>query len=262
MTADSYFHAVADIARLAGHVAHRYYGRDLSVETKSDGTPVTIADRAAEEFARRWIADRFPQDGILGEEFGTSRPDSAVKWIIDPIDGTKSFVRGAPLWGTLVAVAENETVLAGAAYFPALQEIVVAAPGRGCWWNNSRCRVSGVSELSQATVLTSQIPFGGTAAQEGGWSELEKHAAVARTWGDCFGYLLVATGRAEAMADPIVSPWDIAALVPIVTEAGGVLTDWTGATTAFGGSAIATNKALASMVRETLGVTTTSGRGQ
>jgi histidinol-phosphatase len=250
---ETLMHAAADVATLAGDYALGYYRTDLRVEAKEDGSPVTIADRGAEERARAWIEARFPNDGILGEEFGTVRPHAARRWIVDPIDGTKSFVRGVPLWGTLVAVAEGERVLAGAMYFPAVGELVAAAPGCGAWWNGTRCSVSSVGALREATVLTTDDRFPGDAGRRSAFARLAAAAAVSRTWGDCYGYLLVATGRAEAMVDDRVSPWDAAALAPVITEAGGAFTDWTGASTAFGGDAIATNGALASEVRRALG---------
>jgi histidinol-phosphatase len=242
----------AELARITGMVALRHYRSRLTVETKADGSPVTIADRAAEEAARAWVRANFPEDGILGEELGEERPGAKRRWVIDPIDGTKSFVRGAPLWGSLVALCEGEQVLAGAAYFPAVEELVAAAPGAGCWWNGSRCHVSTIDTLANATVLTTDERFRERPERREGWVELSRSASVSRTWGDCFGYLLVATGRAEAMCDPILSPWDAAALQPIIEEAGGVFTDWSGASTAFGGSAIATNRALAEDVRSML----------
>lgn len=248
----SLMQAAAELARLAGDVAIGYYRRAIAVETKSDGSPVTAADRDAERTAREWIAARFPDDGILGEEFGAVRLGARRRWILDPIDGTKSFVRGVPLWGTLVAVAEGDAVLAGAAYFPAAGELVCAAPGEGAWWNGSRCAVSGVAALRAATVLTTDDRFPERPARRAAFADLAARAAVARTWGDCYGYLLVATGRAEAMVDDVVSPWDAAALQPIVTEAGGRFTDWAGAATAFGGDAVATNAALGEEVRAIL----------
>jgi histidinol-phosphatase len=245
--------AVTDVARLAGDYALGHFGaRSLRVEAKGDGSPVTVADRGAEERARAWIEARFPDDGILGEEFGTVRPRAARRWIVDPIDGTKSFVRGVPLWGTLVAVAEGERVLAGAVYAPAGGELVAAAAGCGAWWNGTRCRVSATSELSQATVLTTDDRFPADAGRRAAFARLSAAAGVSRTWGDCYGYLLVATGRAEAMVDDVVNPWDAAALHPVITEAGGAFTDWRGAATAFGGDAIATNAALAIAVRDAL----------
>lgn len=242
----------ADLARLIGDVALSHYRSRLDVETKADGSPVTIADRAAERAAIEWVDRVFPDDGVLGEEFGEHRPGARRRWVIDPIDGTKSFVRGVPLWGTLVALCEGDRVLAGAAYFPAVNELVAAAPGAGCWWNGSRCAVSLVETLAGATVLTTDERFHGRPSRRAGWERVASAAAISRTWGDCFGYLLVATGRAEAMFDPIVSAWDTAALQPIITEAGGRFTDWDGTETAFGGSAVATNHALASSVRTLL----------
>jgi histidinol phosphatase-like enzyme (inositol monophosphatase family) len=214
---------------------------------------VTAADRAAEAAAREWIERRFPGDGVLGEESGETRSDAARRWIVDPIDGTKSFVRGVPLWGTLVGVAEGTSIVAGAAFFPAVGELVAAAPGQGCWWNGARCRVSDTASIARATVLTTDERFPGRDARRNAWRELAARAAVSRTWGDCYGYLLVATGRADVMVDDRMNAWDAAAVLPIVTEAGGVFTDWSGSPTAFGGSAIATNTLLAAPVRAVLG---------
>ena len=246
--------ATAELARRAGRVALKHFKSGLTVDVKSDGSPVTIADRSAEESARAWLASRFPNDGVLGEEFGVDRPEAPRRWIIDPIDGTKTFVRGVPLWGTLVAVCEGESVLAGAAYFPVLDEILSAAPGLGCWWNGARCRVSATRALNEATVLTTDERFGGSEEKRASWQRVAGPAAVSRTWGDCYGYLLVATGRADVMVDGRMSPWDCAALLPAIVEAGGVFTDWTGRTTAFGTNAIATNAALAAPVRSLLGI--------
>jgi histidinol-phosphatase len=194
----------------------------------------------------------FPADGVLGEELGEERPDARRRWVIDPIDGTKAFVRGVPLWGSLVALCEGDTVLAGAAYFPAVGELLAAAPGAGCWHNGSRCSVSSVASLADATVLTTDARFRERPARRAGWERIAAAASVARTWGDCFGYLLVATGQAELMCDGILSPWDAAAFQPIIREAGGAFTDWDGRDTAFGGSAVATNGALGPEVRALL----------
>lgn len=244
--------AAAELARLTGDIALRHYRTGLTVETKKDGSPVTAADRAAEQAAREWVRRRFPDDGILGEEFGEERAGARRRWLIDPIDGTKSFVRGAPLWGSMVALCEGETVLAGAMCFPAIGEVIAAAPGAGCWWNGSRCTVSRVSSAGEATALTTDGRFRERPERRAGWERVAAASNVARTWGDCFGYLLVATGRAELMCDPILSPWDSAALQPIITEAGGVFTDWSGRETAFGDSAVATNAALAAELRTLL----------
>jgi len=251
----SYMQATAELARLAGDNAIRFFGSTLEIESKKDGSPVTEADRSTEVLAREWVESRFPGDGIVGEEFGSSRPDAQRQWIIDPIDGTKSFVHGVPLWGTLVAVMAGESVLAGAAFFPAIGEMIVAGAGEGCWWNSKRCSVSSVDNVAAATVLSSDVRFDSKQPHfRVGWQMLREKAAIVRTWGDCYGYLLVATGRAEVMVDPVLSVWDIAPFVCIVPEAGGVLTDLAGNVTAFGGSAVATNSALARAARETLGV--------
>jgi histidinol-phosphatase len=246
--------AVSEVARLTGRVALAHFRTRLDVETKRDGSPVTIADRAAEETARAWIAARFPDDAILGEEFGSQGDQSARRWFIDPIDGTKTFVREVPLWGTLIGVVRGETVLAGAVYCPAVDEIVVAALGEGCWWNDARCRVSEQTELARATLLSTDVRFVGQPARAARWSALANEAAVARTWGDCYGYLLVATGRAELMVDNLMSPWDSAALIPVVREAGGEFSDWEGRITPFGSGAMATNGAMAASLRARLGV--------
>lgn len=244
--------AAMDLARLTGDIALSHYRTNLVVDTKADGSPVTAADRAAETAARAWVNRLYPADGILGEEFGEERAGASRRWVIDPIDGTKSFVRGVPLWGSLVALCEGERVLAGAAYFPAVSESLGAAPGEGCWWNGSSCKVSAISRISDAMVSSTDERFTDSVARQSGWRRVSHAAGVSRTWGDCFGYLLVATGRAEGMFDPILSPWDAAALMPIIEEAGGVFTDWEGRRTAFGGSAVATNAVLAQPLREML----------
>jgi histidinol-phosphatase len=252
-TTTELFEAVSEVARVAGDVALGHFRRGVEVEWKSDGSPVTVADREAEQAAREWIGRRYPSHAILGEEQGETRAGASHRWIVDPIDGTKTFVRGVPLWGTLVAVASGETVIAGAAYFPAVGEMICAAPGAGCWWNGARCHVSLVGTLGDATVLTTDERFRPTPQYVEGWRRLAGASMVARAWGDCYGYLLVATGRAEVMVDGIVGLWDTAPLLPIITEAGGTFTDWSGRTTAFGGSAIATNALLADDARTILG---------
>ncbi len=247
-----YMDAVAEVAGIAGDVAQRYYGNSLGSFRKSDGSPVSIADISAERAARDWIELRFPEDGIIGEELPPVRERARRRWILDPIDGTYTFLQGVPLWGTLVAVAEAEHVIAGAAFFPALDEIIVAAPGEGCWWNGSRTRVSSVLELGEARLVTTDARFMRDPSRRERWLRLQDSASSMRTWGDCYGYLLVATGRADIMVDDVISEWDCAALMPIITEAGGAFTDWRGRATAFGGDAIATNAGVAAVVRDIL----------
>jgi histidinol-phosphatase len=244
--------AAAEVARVAGRVALSHFKKSVAVETKGDGTPVTVADRQAEKTAREWLEKHFPEDGILGEEFGATRPEAARRWILDPIDGTKTFVRGVPLWGTLIGLARGDEILAGAAFFPAVDELLVAVPGAGCYWNGVKCAVSKVSDLAQATALSTDERFLNNPGRRTRWQALSRSVSICRTWGDCYGYLMVATGRAEVMVDEALSPWDAAALLPIIEEAGGSFTDWTGKSTAFGGDGIATNGALAKAARNLL----------
>ena len=253
MSDDTYMHAALDLARVAGDVAMGFFRRPIDVEAKADGSPVTRADLAAESAALEWLEARFPSDGVFSEEFGILRPDAERQWIVDPIDGTKTFLRGVPVWGTLVAVLENRQVIAGAAYFPAIGESVVAAVGCGAWWNGARCHVSDVAKLAAATVLTTEILFPTHTERQNLWASLSRDVALSRTWGDCYGYLLVATGRAEAMVDDHVNIWDIAPWEPVIHEAGGVLTDWSGERVTYLKDAIATNQALSSVVRHRLG---------
>ena len=245
----SLLHAAAELADHTGAAALKHYRRDLEVERKDDGSPVTIADRRAEWVAREWLAARFPADGILGEEFGAVPGSSRRTWLLDPVDGTRTFVRGVPLWGSLVALVENDVVLAGAASFPALDERIAAAPALGCWHNGARSHVSGLTRLAEATVLTSDEHAFAKPGERRAWEALAGAAGVVRSWGDCYGYLLVATGRAEVMVDAKLNPWDSACFVPIITEAGGSLTELAGLTVWNPASAIATNAALAAEAR-------------
>jgi histidinol-phosphatase len=249
---ESLMQAAGEAAALAAEFAMRHYRTGVAVETKGDGSPVTVADRGAEERVRAWISERFPGDAVLGEEFGDSAGTTGRRWIVDPIDGTKAFVRGVPLWGALVAVVEGDTVLAGAANFPGVGEALTAANGCGCWHNDARAAVSRVDALAQATVLITDPRTNRAPITTSGWDRLSRSAAVCRTWGDAYGYLLVATGRAEIMIDPIANPWDVACFQPIITEAGGVFSDLAGAPTPFGGNAIATNAVLARDARALL----------
>ena len=244
--------AALEVAHLSSLVALRYFRQDLRVEAKHDGSPVTLADRAAEQFAREWIHARFPADGILGEEFGETPGASGRRWLLDPIDGTKSFIRGVPLWGTCVAICEGSDVLAGAAGYPAVEEYIAAAPSEGCWHNGTRAWVSDVAAVERATVLVTDDRSFRQPERRAGWDALSRRAAVSRSWGDCYGYLLVATGRADVMVDPILNPWDAPMFLPIIEEAGGVFTGWHGRRDAFASDAIATNSALAAEARALL----------
>ncbi len=234
------------IAREAGQLTLQYFqAPDLTVEQKDDFSPVTVADREAEQLLRRRIAERFKNDGVLGEEFPEHPGTSGYRWIVDPIDGTRSFIRGVPLYGTMVAVERDREALIGVVYMPGLDESVHAAVGQGAWHqrgqsNPTPARVSSVAPLAAGLLSTSDTRWL-TAARQRAYTRLQQACGASRTWGDCYGYVLVATGRAEVMIDPIVNVWDVAAAAPIVTEAGGTLTDWQGKPTIYAGEAIATN---------------------
>jgi histidinol phosphatase-like enzyme (inositol monophosphatase family) len=231
----------------AAGLALQYFQQvDLAVERKSDASPVTIADRKAEQLLRERITGAFSRDGIIGEEFGTAEGTSGFNWILDPIDGTKTFISGVPLFGTMVAVEHDERAVIGCVLLPALNEGVYAARGQGTWhWRGDhpprQSRVSKKSKLADALLLTSQVDTFAARGAAAVFEALQKAASMTRTWGDCYGYVLVATGRAEVMIDPIMNVWDAAAVQPIVEEAGGTFTDWDGKPTIHAGESIGTN---------------------
>jgi histidinol-phosphatase len=253
MLATQLLEAVSELAQLTASVALRSFREGVVCETKADGSPVTNADREAEAAARQWLARFAPGDAVVGEEFGASNETAPRRWYIDPIDGTLSFVRGVPLWGSMVAVEERGTVLAGAICCPVTGDLVAAALGEGCWHNGSRSWVSPVADMARATILATDTRFHSNPMRRWRWERLAERVASCRTWGDCYGYVLLATGRAELMADDRLNPWDCAPLLPIVAEAGGVITDWEGRTH-LGPDAVATNGSLARELRAALGV--------
>jgi len=219
-----------------------WFNAGAAVEWKSDGTPVTAADREAEAAMRRVIARAFPDHGILGEEEGETAGRAPYRWIIDPLDGTRSFVRGVPLYGTLVGVEVHGEPVVGVIHLPALDEMIAAARGEGCTWNGRRCRVSRVARLADALVVVTDERSARTRSPA--YERLAATTSLQRTWADCYGYALVATGRAEIALDPVMDVWDCAALLPVVEEAGGRFTDWRGRRTINGGEAVATNGVL------------------
>ena len=238
----------ADLARGAGEITLNYFRRPFEPERKADGSFVTAADREAERLLRTEIAKRFPEDSILGEEEGEQAGSSGRRWIVDPIDGTYSFVHGVPFYGVLVGLEIDGEPVAGVVNLPALGELVAAARGQGCFLNGERARTSAVKSLDQALLLSTDF---GTCARYGfgdAAAELQRRAAARRTWGDCYGHVLVATGRAECMLDPVMNVWDCAPLLPILEEAGGTFTDWAGRRTIRGGNAVSTNGPLSEEV--------------
>jgi myo-inositol-1(or 4)-monophosphatase len=245
-----------DAAYAAGRRTLAYFNTPGPVETKSDNTPVTRADREAEEMIRRTILRHFPSHSILGEEGGIHEGDRAYRWIVDPIDGTKSFICGVPLYGVLIGVEVHGQPEVGVTYLPATDEMIAAAAGLGCHWNGREARVSKVEDLSEAVVCCTSI----TSAmhRSDAFETIASRAKVTRGWGDCYGHVLVATGRADVMLDPRINPWDCAPLLPILREAGGHYTTWSGEPTIWGPDGVATNAALHREVLEILQAETLS----
>lgn len=239
-----------DVAEEASALILSFYQRsDLVVESKRDASPVTAADRGAELLIRRKIAENYPADAILGEEFGEQAGTSGYRWILDPVDGTKAFIHGVPLFGTLIGVEYQGECVVGVCRNPPLDEVVYAAKGHGAWWqidNQSPkpARVSAISDLSQATFCTTDLNGWQVVGQEAAYRRCLEAVNLARGWGDCYGYALVATGRADVMVDPRMNPWDCAALIPILQEAGGHFLDWTGKPSIYGGNGLGVNAAL------------------
>ena len=233
----------------AGRLTLGYFGTEAArPEFKADDTPVTAADREAERLMRGRIEARYPNHAVLGEEFGeTRRTDSDHLWILDPIDGTKSFVRGVPLYGVLIALEIDGVCEVGAAYFPALDEMVCAATGEGCYLNGRKAHASTRSLAQGIACFTGAASF----AEHGrgaAWERVLSAAGSARGWSDAYGHALVATGRAELMLDPIMNPWDCGPFPPILREAGGYFGDWSGNETIYADEGMSTTQTLLSEV--------------
>ena len=232
---------VVDAAWQAGKITLRYFQSGIQPEWKEDLSPVTVADREAETKIRELLARAYPEDGIVGEEFGVEEGKSGYRWLIDPIDGTKSFVQGVPLYGVLIAREGPDGVDLGCVYMPALDEMVWAAKGEGCWWNGRRAAVSTVDKLDEACICYTSSPSFVAEGRASEWQRMIEGVRLCRGWGDCYGHILVATGRAEASFDPIINSWDCGPLLPILEEAGGTFTDWNGQATIYGKDAFSSN---------------------
>jgi len=240
-----------DLAYRAGRITLGYFNTGIRPDYKPDDSPVTAADRAAEEFIRAEIEKHYPTHAILGEEFGASASPSAEKsvhplksadspsahpltsaenhrWIIDPIDGTKSFLRGVPLYGVLIGLEIDGDIKVGAAYFPGTDEMLCAAEGLGAWWNGRRARVSEIASLERAFVCYTNERNMARQNRGDAWKRINEAAYASRGWSDAYGYLCVATGRAEAMLDPIMNIWDCGPFPVIFKEAGGYFGSWDG----------------------------------
>ena len=238
------------LSHTAREVILRYFqDTSLEIEIKGDQSPVTIADRGAEEAMRKQITETYPEDGILGEEFGTLESKNGYRWILDPIDGTKSFVHGVPLFGTLIGLEHNGEMVVGVCAFPGLDEVIYAAQGTGTWWKRGnrdpvQTHVTDVDKLSDALVCYTTITGWHSEHQKNVDRRLCAESRLVRGWGDCYGHALVATGRADLIVEPGMSPWDAAALVPILREAGGHYLNWDGGHSIYADNGLSVNDGL------------------
>lgn len=235
-----------EAAFVGGRRTLAHFNNGVEVERKGDETPVTVADREAEHVIRDLLLKFFPTHSILGEEHGSVQGDPDYVWVVDPIDGTKSFIKGVPLYGTVVGCMVKGEPLVGAVSLPPLGDLFGGAAGLGATWNGRRCRVSDVNELKEATICAGSITR--AIARSDAYEKLADGCRLNRGWGDVYGYMLVASGRAEAMLDPKISLWDIAGVAPIVREAGGWFGNWAGESTINGPDSVATNGGMRDLV--------------
>jgi histidinol-phosphatase len=246
---ETYLDFAIETAWQAGQLTLGYYQTDLHPDFKEDESPVTVADREAERLIRHRIEQRYPGHDIVGEEFGgPASPDqagaSSHRWIVDPIDGTRSFVRGVPLYAVLIGLEIEGKCQVGVAHFPALGEMIAAATGHGCWWNGRRAHVSETQRLKDGLVTHYDAAAFEKAGRGEAWERIKKVAGYRAGWCDAYGYLLVATGRSELALDPVMNVWDCGPWPSILGEAGGFFGDWRGNPTIYGNEAIGTTQTL------------------
>jgi histidinol-phosphatase len=230
----------------AGKLTLGYFETEAArPEFKADDTPVTVADREAETLIRERIGARYPRHAVLGEEYGEDEgSDADYRWVVDPIDGTKSFVRGVPLYGVLIGLEIEGVCEVGAAYFPAIDEMVCAATGEGCYRNGRRTSVSTTRSLAQGMVTFTDADSFEEHGRSAAWQRIRSSAGGTRGWSDAYGHALVATGRVDLMLDPIINPWDCGPFPPILREAGGYFGDWSGNESIYAGEAMSTTRSL------------------
>lgn len=233
----------SQIAREAGQLALSYFRNTSHVNWKADGSPVTAADLAVEDFLRKTLGQRYPEHGILGEEQGAYQAEADWLWILDPIDGTRSFARGIPVFGVQLALCYRREPVLGVIDLPALNEHIAAAEGLGCFWNAEVARVSTEERLSESLIQLHEQALAHSQLPE--IASVLASAQLERNWGDCYSFVLAATGRAEAALDPRMQVWDSAPLPVLIQEAGGVFMSWRGNQSIWDGSAACMNPALA-----------------
>lgn len=235
------------LANESATIIKKYFRTSIDVENKADLSPVTIADKLAEEKMRELITREFPTHGIIGEEFGSQNPDAEYIWVLDPIDGTKSFISGALSFGTLIALLRNGKPIFGVINHPILNEFLIG-DNKNSFLNGSKVHIRKCSKLSDATLLTTDHLNIGKYKNQKRFNELTNKVKLYRNWGDCYGYYLLATGYADIMIDPIMSVWDSMALIPIINGAGGMITDYNGNDPELGNSIVASNKEIHSKI--------------
>jgi len=236
---DEWVDFIHHLARLSAGVIKPYYRTNFEVDTKADASPVTIADREAELAMRKAIMDAYPDHGILGEEYGPYQSNAPYQWVLDPIDGTKSFVSGSYLFGTLIALVKDGRPLLGAINHPIFDDFLLG-DGRHAWLNGSLVHTRPCAAVEDAVMLNTEHWNVRNYHDGPAYEALTQRVKRYNNWGDCHGYYLLATGGADIMTDPILNPWDLMALIPIVEGAGGRITDWHGASPLTGAGAVAT----------------------
>ncbi|HUN21635.1 MAG TPA: inositol monophosphatase family protein [Anaerolineales bacterium] len=242
----TYLDFARQIAQSAGDITLQYFQSGVQPNWKADQTPVTIADKQSELHLRQQIETRFPRHGILGEEQGEKpyHPQEPIRWILDPIDGTRAFSRGVVLYGVLVAVEMEGQVVAGVAHFPAIRETIYAGRGMGCWWNGQRAQVSSVDKMEDALLLFGDINAFGRLGRAAEWERLQRGVQYRAGWADAYGQMLIASGRAEISLEPYMEAWDAGPFPVILDEAGGRFGDFQGHSNIYAGESVTSNAAL------------------
>jgi histidinol phosphatase-like enzyme (inositol monophosphatase family) len=252
MSLDTYRAFISELTEASSKVIKPYFGLpDLKVDSKSDASPVTEADRGAEKIMREMIEKKFPTHGIIGEEFGTVGADSEFVWVLDPVDGTISFSHGCPLFGTLIGLLRDGKPVLGAIHQPLLNQLCVG-DGSSTELNGRPCLMRSTPELAKATLCSTDLTHIEQKKNYTKFDALRRQCRLFRGWGDCYGYLLAATGWIDIMIDPIMNPWDILPLIPVIRGAGGVITTWEGGDPVSGKSCVVANKSLHPLVIEAL----------
>ena len=226
------------MTNISGKNIRKYFRSGINVETKSDDSPVTIADKSTEEMLREMIMKEYPDHGILGEEFGQHNEGAGYQWLLDPIDGTKSFICGTVTFGTLISLTKNGKPIIGVFHQPILKEFLIGNNSQTLL-NNKIVKVNDVNKLDDAVLLTTDHLAVDEFQNIKKFEELMRKVKLYRLWGDCYGYYLVASGYAQIMIDPIMNIWDTMALIPIIKGAGGIITDYKGNDPEKGNSIIA-----------------------